>query len=961
MKAIKLVLFLISSALLIANLCNLVPTYFHYESVTNVVLKDHHRCPVITFCLIHDQSELRFESVITFVSLDYEVKQLASDDAQCYQMIIKNPTFTNMTISFQNNTNYVTIFTEGHDDSFYLIPLISLESGSDADGRLVVLSIVVNYDINDNSNEIITLHSSSRITIKNTIKFEVAYPVIEIYHKLKLPFDVFLAYLAGILGTMYGFNVSRLASIITIRNRPKLGRIIKFLNYVICLIMCSWQFIEFSNTYFSYKVVTEASLGRKLHFPNLPAFQICLDPSPELFNRTSFDAAQLVNNHKSNGLKPLKFGDIISQLVMCGLGGNQIFHDSNNVNYFGFTFIQDMKPCYQFKPEYSFIDLPTTEQLYFIVFKENELEKMNYSGKAEFALSTDKYYKPDDITGMYIPTPPFKFLNVMIYEYIIQELLPPPYKSGCKDYIRERWSCRQECIDSCIIKKVKEMGGHLHPSSVPLEGNHNDITFVTHTDYLKEQCIKSVCKPPACSNEIYHLRKLFEGRDLPSVAVELASTEIKQVVKPEMTIGTYAIFIANIFGLWFGCHLAQPFEIIIRMCRRKVTILKKAKPCLYTIMFMISLFHCYFMTLVYMDYEVVTQTTLSRPTNFTLPPIAICDGIWRDLETTKLKIKSIKIHGSTELIFTKSNMTMILNHHSYLLFLDDICHELYFHANYTFNYYDIANNDHKLLQIKLNDREGRGYRIYFLGSLDYNSVSMEGQNNLYSPFVDIFIPYQSLHQSLLQIPYKPSCHPYLSNRKQLEDECIMEGHWKKHGILPQHLRMPINDTRLRRNNFLDNRIKINCKIKYAKPECNTVLYKSRYDNKPTEGQWDITVTNNELETKIVYMPQMDFFELLIQLTAILGLWFGFSVYGLLSFIFLCKRSQRKQSDTIRVEPVIQLRTESDTIQDHYLSSNAWNETMVVSPSTHSDRAANPVYNHPFGVHSVAFDTQTRYC
>ena len=180
------------------------------------------------------------------------------------------------------------------------------------------------------------------------------------------------------------------------------------------------------------------------------------------------------------------------------------------------------------------------------------------------------------------------------FSWIRNHLLPPPYKTNCRNYrMTTKFESDRECLDQCILSKgVKELGrimssaiafdpstlGHLltnfyrdlNLSLIPITTvDVNNETIRQHIRRIEEACTKK-CFQPDCvekkfmtkvtviEQSAHHSHRMF----LPDAAV------MYTVYSPKLTFVQYLIYLFNCINFWIGLSVFKALSFFNSFKRR---------------------------------------------------------------------------------------------------------------------------------------------------------------------------------------------------------------------------------------------------------------------------------------------------------------------------------------------------------------------------------------------------------
>lgn len=143
-----------------------------------------------------------------------------------------------------------------------------------------------------------------------------------------------------------------------------------------------------------------------------------------------------------------------------------------------------------------------------------------------------------------------------------ENLMPPPYKTMCKNYDRRK------TFDDCLNKKSLNRTGLLSfATSIPL-GNHTDLRF--DSPYLNqnstsleiyEDCL-AVVDRPMCNSVRYSFQMSVNFQDVESGSEQIkihfmATSELDSltVSKPDFPLFDYLILSGSLIATWFGISI----------------------------------------------------------------------------------------------------------------------------------------------------------------------------------------------------------------------------------------------------------------------------------------------------------------------------------------------------------------------------------------------------------------------
>lgn len=152
------------------------------------------------------------------------------------------------------------------------------------------------------------------------------------------------------------------------------------------------------------------------------------------------------------------------------------------------------------------------------------------------------------------------------YTILNNERLPPPFRTGCRNYSTHGFSSAFECFSRCMtthfnatFQKISFLDITTQPSEVKILNSEDlDDEETSRMIRIIEQNCSSSCSQPDC-HETYTISKLQSEVDEDVYLTFGVACPQEPFVSvsftPMISLVEYLIYVLGMFGIWFGLHV----------------------------------------------------------------------------------------------------------------------------------------------------------------------------------------------------------------------------------------------------------------------------------------------------------------------------------------------------------------------------------------------------------------------
>ena len=143
------------------------------------------------------------------------------------------------------------------------------------------------------------------------------------------------------------------------------------------------------------------------------------------------------------------------------------------------------------------------------------------------------------------------YYKLVSLQYFIQQLLPAPYETMC----RQQPSTRTSCLDRCLPMMLNTEGRLVAYTNSTLFQSNIQGKLIT------EQCSK-ICSKRACIESFYSpvISEYFMGH---FSAIRMILAERKLITTPKMNFEEFLINQLNVLGIWLGLSISNCITFVI--------------------------------------------------------------------------------------------------------------------------------------------------------------------------------------------------------------------------------------------------------------------------------------------------------------------------------------------------------------------------------------------------------------
>lgn len=384
--------------------------------------------------------------------------------------------------------------------------------------------------------------------------------------------------------------------------------------WAFCLLGSCWQIFEISHLYFSYPSAVEMKLERPPQL-TIPAISICA-PTGQLANRSSLrtkhpDISDEMNRIERDGLSQNLSSDVIetrllkviqkmiqklrvkemeqvtvgvdSVIEFCGAARPMTGKYSTiseprilcsmvaevKTHYFAFSkcftlFGVSKARLDEQSSEPYVVDRDFIEVLIFFKLRHSF---MRHGFVIFHPPDEPPRYSRNNWVGIYPEKQQKIFLSFTKTEV---RLLPKPYATKCKDYNRDGYKSREQCIDDCFVKRYREVEGRWPAPVAAVRQEQlivSDMSNYTNYGEISKWCNAKCGRQENCLNVYYDVQKYLNvwrkpGEDEEGFQVIVMSprgmdTTYKHNAKIQLI--EYICYVASLLSLWFGASAKSLF------------------------------------------------------------------------------------------------------------------------------------------------------------------------------------------------------------------------------------------------------------------------------------------------------------------------------------------------------------------------------------------------------------------
>lgn len=478
-----------------------------------------------------------------------------------------------------------------------------------------------------------------------------------------------------------------------------------------------------------------------------------------------------------------------------------------------------------------------------------------------------------------------------------QTLLPAPFWSDCIDYdMSTEFNSSDHCFESCLASKSLS-------HDFAMTYNHTECYGICHWKncYEKKIIVTNVAG-------VY----MKHGH---SMSIESWKESFTINLSQQQSRIDFITYTASLLGLWFGWSIMQIPEQIAHF-KKLIFVRISIKVAVY----ICCLIQLYLVVESYSKYEIVSKVHIGIPTEYAIPSISILSEPCgtKPPQTTTLAtifygfasdpanerfdynangscpgiefLPPIDFHMTYKIFY---NISFIAIKDPKMKRLENITSpDQYLH------YYGVKNQ--KLINITLHRIERNRYKYsgrsngeptliqfnedqYHVGSRMMIALHSDSYDIPISGFFRLksstyTLTYDMMRTFLLPSPYTSHCINYFED---LQAKCSMYLHLSRHGKHPNSIAIGISSNISRMKS--DNRIVNECFKRYGKMQkCESVSYTASSNNRHYDSYSGeiVEITEPKEETSCQFSPKTMFYDLVILIADVIGLWLGIS-FGLM--------------------------------------------------------------------------------
>lgn len=415
---------------------------------------------------------------------------------------------------------------------------------------------------------------------------------------------------------------------------------------MICFAGVVYQLISILVDYFHYKMVSEVVIT-KVDNVTPPAMSLCL-PYVELmdlsklgfnhapWNKMTKDEREALNTKVQNNVTieqifsfTPKLQDLMIEFWSRKPGTFTI--DSTLDNIIIKKFVREEFICYKFyyaESDDPYFHLKSHQITYgrepgSIMMVALDKKKLNHVSKAAFYLNNYDMYPRGDrdyLINMVnengsVFQEAATFWGISYMKYTLN-LLPPPFRTSCKDYKKIGFDSEYHCQDDCLKNQTIAKYGRKNcifsatftdPRDISVLSKYSvfrNQTLEKELDVMIDNCNFRSCPGFLCTKKWY-VPQLYSRRDSNRIVWQLFDMNGPEYVltfKPHVTFIGLLINIISVCGIWMGISCAD-------VVRRVFTVIESV--CVVYFMFMCGLL-CYTLTAIPEERIQMTHARVTR-------------------------------------------------------------------------------------------------------------------------------------------------------------------------------------------------------------------------------------------------------------------------------------------------------------------------------------------------------------
>ena len=225
---------------------------------------------------------------------------------------------------------------------------------------------------------------------------------------------------------------------------------------------------------------------------------------------------------------------------------------------------------------------------------------------------------------------------LLTYHVYQIEYLPAPFRFNCLDYQTIEGSRREDCIEGCMRNmNPKELS--IQYTFVEIPVNDSRILVNNPDKYNKEYDKCSRRCPLSCYTDLYDSSENLVARPWshPLFMIGHDQMSFKTKFKQKLPLVEFILYIASILGLWIGFSVYDSIFIVLKWAKRQIQgVNTYGKFCwkftnglLFLVCSVFFVLHTIDLTNHYMEYETNTMITISNEKQAPIPTISLCEPL----------------------------------------------------------------------------------------------------------------------------------------------------------------------------------------------------------------------------------------------------------------------------------------------------------------------------------------------
>ena len=160
--------------------------------------------------------------------------------------------------------------------------------------------------------------------------------------------------------------------------------------------------------------------------------------------------------------------------------------------------------------------------------------------------------------------------TTFIYSKHTTKLLPPPYKTNCRNYYEDGYESQKDCYESCVTNiTIEKCNAWPELINAPINVTYRFVGKI-HSPGIYPKCMNDVpvydickkkCLQPDCISEQYLFRQQWKQESKDAwilITVPYKSTEY--IHAPKLQLVEYLCYLGSIVSMWFGLSILSLFS-----------------------------------------------------------------------------------------------------------------------------------------------------------------------------------------------------------------------------------------------------------------------------------------------------------------------------------------------------------------------------------------------------------------